>query len=407
MSTATAVEPRHAVVDAILRANEGRKPDWARIKYERMGEDVFAFFRGTNHLFAAGWAALAPRETGPSILLGGDLHLENFGAYRAEDGSFAFDVNDFDEATVGPSSIDLVRCATSIFLAAEVWKLRPIQATRMVLGFVDSYRSTIAEGFEEGSAGGGLGPVEALLNRTAVGTRADLLARMTRVDKSGEPSIRRSSGQFPMVGKAKAGRIAAAIEAFGRAKGKADSFRVLDVVDRIAGIGSLGVRRHVALVAGDGPPDGAWLLDIKEARPSSLAGCAEGPKPENWTDDARRVVDAQRRLQAKPTAGLDILEIDGRMFRVRDLIPSENRSRLDSFRRKPSQLRRAVEVAGRITARSQLRGARPGDGDRTDDLRAWAAGPAADGVLAAAIRFADQSRDHYKAFKKFGADLEA
>ena len=116
-----------------------------RLKYRRMAADLFAFFRGTDHLFAAAWPALVPVDPGPDILICGDLHLENFGAYRADDGDFVFDINDFDEALVGPCSLDLVRCSTSILLAAQVWGLSPIRAMRTVLGYLDRYRATILE----------------------------------------------------------------------------------------------------------------------------------------------------------------------------------------------------------------------------------------------------------------------
>ena len=76
------------------------------------------------------------------------------------------------------------------------------------------------------------------------------------------------------------------------------------------------------------------------------------------------------------------------------MIPDENRARLDRFRRKPARLRQAVEIAGRITARSQLRGARFENGvDRTADLARWAASPALDAVLASAVRFAEKTRE--------------
>ena len=39
---------------------------------------------------------------------------------------------------------------------------------------------------------------------------------------------------------------------------------------RIAGTGSLGVGRFVVLVEGKGSPDGNYLLDIKEAKPSAM-----------------------------------------------------------------------------------------------------------------------------------------
>ena len=84
-----------------------------------------------------------PPTPGRSIAICGDLHLENFGAYRTDDGELLYDINDFDEAIVGPCSLDLVRCATSILLAAELWRLTPLQASGMVLTYLDNYRATI------------------------------------------------------------------------------------------------------------------------------------------------------------------------------------------------------------------------------------------------------------------------
>ena len=408
---ALAVSP---AVDAILAYNQGRKPELLRIKYQRMGADLFAFFRGTDHLFGAAWPGLVPVDPGPDLLISGDLHLENFGAYRAEDGDFLFDINDFDEALVGPCSLDLVRCSTSILLAAQVWGLSPIQAMRMVLGYLDRYRATILESTNEGvdhhvgrvAMVDEFGPVEELLGDCSLGTQAKLLEHLTRVDKSGLRSIRRSEGKLPPIGKSRSSSVVEAVESHGRAIGQADAFRVLDVTSRIAGIGSLGVKRYVALVAGDGSPEGARLLDIKAAGPSSLIDCTRAVSPRGWTSQAARVVDAQRTLQAKPAIGLDVLKIEDEEFRVRELIPDENRATLDRFRRKPSKLRRAVEIAGQITAWSQLRGARFEPGvDRTDDLARWAASPALDAVLASAVRFAEKTREDYKAFQK--ADLDA
>ncbi len=414
MSTVTTATAGRSSVEAIVRRDEGRNPELLRRKYRRMGADLFAFFRGTDHLFASAWAELGPVDPGPRILICGDLHLENFGAYRAGDGSFVFDINDFDEATVAPGSVDLARCSTSILLAAQVWGLSPIQAMRTVLGFLDSYRATIAEAADGDHAGRSaqfaeFGPVGDLLGECALSTQDELLDRLTRVDRSGARSIRKSEGKLPALGKARAATVAESVESYGRGKGPAAAYKVLDVSGRIAGIGSLGVRRYVALVAGDGSPGGCRLLDIKEAAPSAIQEsiCAGGPRPGERADDARRVVDAQRRLQARPAAGLDAIALDGREYRLRELIPDENRARLDRFRRKPSKLRRAVEVAGKITAWSQLRGARLDEVDRAGDLIRWAASPALDAVLASAIRFADRSRGDYKAFVKARLDQEA
>ncbi len=392
-------------LDLIRHSNEGRDPELLHLKYQRMNEDLFAFFRGAIHLFGAAWPELVPLDPGPSIVICGDLHLENFGAFRAEDGDFVFDINDFDEALIAPCSLDLVRCSTSILLASEVWGLSPIQATRMVQGYLDRYRAEIAQA--SGPIEDERGPIDELLGKCALGTQVRLLDHMTKVNKAGERSIRRSNGKLPPLEADEAELVKEAIEAYGRANGRTEAFRVLDVSARIAGIGSLGVKRYVALVVGDGPTEGNRLLDIKAARPSALIGCTDATQPAAWIDEARRVVDAQRRLQAEPTAGLDVIRIGDEDFRLRELIPDENRTRLDRFRRKPSKLRRAVAIAGTITARSQTRGARLDNGvDRLDALKHWAASSALDAVLASAVRFASRTRQDYKLFRKARLDRE-
>ena len=105
------ISDRSSVVDEIVAFNRDRNPKLVRLKFRRMAKDPLAFFRGASHLFAADWPHLRPPDVGPSILICGDLHLENFGAYRADDGDFLYDINDFDEALVAPCSLDLVRAA--------------------------------------------------------------------------------------------------------------------------------------------------------------------------------------------------------------------------------------------------------------------------------------------------------
>jgi hypothetical protein len=47
----------------------------------------------------------------------GDLHIENYGTWRDQDGRLAWGVNDFDEACQVPYTNDLVRLASSAYLA--------------------------------------------------------------------------------------------------------------------------------------------------------------------------------------------------------------------------------------------------------------------------------------------------
>jgi len=413
----------NSTVEAIVQWNFGLDPALLVEKYRRMREDVFACFRGTNHLFAADWATLQPHDPGPSIWLCGDLHPKNFGCFRSDDGFTVFDVNDFDEAIIAPCSVDLVRCASGIMLAGEIWGHSPIRVMRMVLAYLDGYRAAIVamtlpmvrEAEPPSTPADVLamkasakGPISGLIVSRRSKTQASLLDRLTRVDLNGERSFKRA-GRFFDVGWAESKALVHAIQAYGRSRGEPDTFQVVDFAGRVAGIGSLGVRRFVALVAGDGLISGHRLFDIKEAASPSFRefAQAEGLLDGGSIAQARRIVDAQRMLQEKPTAGLDVLEVGETGYRLRELIPEENRARLDRFRRDTSKLRQSLDHAGWITAHAHIRGAQVKGRDQTGPLAEWVAGSALDAVLASSVRFADRNRRHYKAFRKAKLDASA
>ena len=54
-----------SVVDEILEFNRDREPKLVRRKFRRMTKDPFAFFRGTDQLFATHWTRLAPPDVAP------------------------------------------------------------------------------------------------------------------------------------------------------------------------------------------------------------------------------------------------------------------------------------------------------------------------------------------------------
>lgn len=393
-----------SVVDEIIEYNRDRKEKLVRLKFRRMAKDPFAFFRGTDHLFAKQWTRLSPPDVGPSVLICGDLHLENFGAYRTTDGDFLYDINDFDEALVAPCSLDLVRCTTSILLAAQTWKQTPVQAMRNLLAFLDRYRSTVTRSVRSGhvgemALGTASGPIWGLLKRPARGDQAGFLPRLTERAGDGGRRIERASGRFRPIGHGLNARIREAVERYGKDSGRLGKPQVLDVAFRIAGTGSLGLERYAVLVREGRSPSLERLLDIKEVRPAALLPCAGGEaQPDDGNSDARRAVRAQRQLQAKPATGLDIIEIKGRLCRMRELIPEENLTGLDQLRKRPKRLRRAMAIAGRLTAWAHVRGSQLNGEERSAALARWAEGPGLDAVIASAIRYADRTRRDYNTF---------
>src|ERR1700760_377391 len=79
-------EERMGVVSEIHAWNRGRELQRLRLKYAKMETDAFSFFRGTAHLFFRDWPLDTALDDAPLVWVCGDLHLENFGSFRGDDG---------------------------------------------------------------------------------------------------------------------------------------------------------------------------------------------------------------------------------------------------------------------------------------------------------------------------------
>jgi len=114
-----------------------------RFKHERMQAGLFPFFRATYYR----WAQLWPEVCGdlakaPQVLAVGDLHVENFGTWRDIEGRLIWGVNDFDEAWPIAYPVDLVRLAVSAHLAVEVGGL-PLKREDICGTLLDGYRESL------------------------------------------------------------------------------------------------------------------------------------------------------------------------------------------------------------------------------------------------------------------------
>jgi uncharacterized protein (DUF2252 family) len=89
-----------------------------RAKHEAMAEAAFPFLRATFYRWAEVWPdECAALSRAPRVLAVGDLHVENFGTWRDDEGRLVWGINDFDEACTMPYTNDLVRLAASAVLA--------------------------------------------------------------------------------------------------------------------------------------------------------------------------------------------------------------------------------------------------------------------------------------------------
>src|ERR1700687_5046884 len=88
------------------------------LKHAHMAESSFSFFRATFYRWLQLWHENCLDVAGaPKVLAIGDLHIENFGTWRDQEGRLIWGVNDLDEAWPGPYTLDLIRLTTSAYLA--------------------------------------------------------------------------------------------------------------------------------------------------------------------------------------------------------------------------------------------------------------------------------------------------
>jgi hypothetical protein len=116
-----------------------------RLKHARMKAELFPFFRATYFRWAQLWPQICPElAKAPHVLAVGDLHVENFGTWRDIEGRLIWGVNDFDEAWPMAYTIDLVRLAVSAHLAVEAGRL-PLKREDICGTLLEGYRESLQE----------------------------------------------------------------------------------------------------------------------------------------------------------------------------------------------------------------------------------------------------------------------
>jgi hypothetical protein len=215
------------------------------LKHRQMRQGAFAFLRATYYRWAQTWEALCgDAARAPRVLAVADLHVENFGTWRDSEGRLIWGANDFDEAWPLPYTNDLIRLAASVLLA------RMACDARTAVG-------AILEGYTEGVARGGrpfvLAEHHAALRSMAVSRLHDPDAYWTKLRSF-------PAGEEPPPSALKA------IQRLMPERGLETQ-----IVHRIAGLGSLGRERYVAICEWRG---GATAREAKALAPSACAWAA-------------------------------------------------------------------------------------------------------------------------------------
>jgi uncharacterized protein (DUF2252 family) len=401
-----------------------RSAELIRQKIARMADGgPFAFFRGTFHVYARDviqrLQAPLPLLTGEGIEMDlvGDLHPENFGAFKADDGGVHYDVNDFDETTHGRFDFDVCRQATGWFLAARASKASLDDAVAATLAGVQEYATTLRRLLRKGKPADldvradspcGCRPVDDVLAAGAAARRPAFIDRLTTSDGTGR-RLRRSDQYFNLPDDERA-RALRLLNHYARLQGKDPEdpyFAALDACGRVAGIGSMGRFRYAVLIAGKDPAGGRnVVLEFKEARPSAYdLERSRDTGDAALAGRAARVIEVQRLSQAASNRHLG-WAVDGPLsFQARELGPQDGRVDAKAWQ--------AAETAGctarvqaDVLARIHARAAGRAVGPANPLAEAADADAFCQRVLAFCLGYADVVRRDWQRFTGARAQLE-
>jgi uncharacterized protein (DUF2252 family) len=330
---------RRDPIDLLIESSKGRIPQLLPIRYGRMIQTPFTFYRGAAAIMAADLAHT--QVSGIRVQACGDCHLMNFGAYGTPERRIVFDINDFDETLPAPWEWDVKRLAASFVIAARNNGFNKTTAHDCAERCVKSYREHMADYTE-------MRVLDRWYERLDI---EDLLAllRKERREKQRKKIAKEVSrnvveDDFPKLASLEKGKplikdnpplifhqskfsgpefekvMHDAFQKYRHTltddrKVLLDHYEIKDVAAKVVGVGSVGTRCGIMLMmAGDDDP---LFLQVKEARVSVLEPYAgKGVYPNN----GQRVVEGQRLMQAASDIFLGwATGREGRHFYVRQL----------------------------------------------------------------------------------------
>lgn len=367
-------------VSILLAQARSRVPELIPVRHARMLQSPFAFLRGSAAVMAAD---LAPTPTtGLQVQACGDMHVANFGVFASAERQLVFAINDFDETRPGPWEWDIKRLAASAYVAARHLGADKADCKEAVLRVASSYRRRMRDYATMSVLGVWYDTIDsarllealppwarekasAIMDKARGRTHIQVLEKMTDLVDDEHRIVE----QRPFIVRAQRTRFGRTIED-GVSQFMAQyietlapdrqqllmRYRIIDVAQKVVGVGSVGTRCWVVLLQGRDQDD-PLFLQIKEAQPSVLSpdlpAMQDAPSSEG-----QRVVMGQRLIQGSPDIFLGWGSQDGIDFYVRQLRDMKGGIELEPGKTKPAGL---IEYCGLCGWALALAHAKSGD----------------------------------------------
>lgn len=368
--------------------NRNRYPDLVPLRWGRMVQSPFTFFRGAAAVMASDLSRTP--VSGLMVQACGDAHLQNFGLFASPERHLLFDVNDFDETLPGPWEWDVKRLGASIVLAGRDAALGEAACADAVMQAMGVYRMMIARysqmtQLEVWYSKVDIDTILALLPADVRGAgvkiaekarRRDTMQAMRRMTEvvDGRRRILDDPPVVEHLAESTAGNTVQVIVDRYREtltderRLLFERFELVDVARKAVGVGSVGTHCHIALCTADAEDDDPLFLQIKEANRSVLEPHLS---PSLFANQGQRVVVGQRYMQAASDLFLGWTRYRNRDFYVRQL--RDMKSSIDLSGVRPAGLNAYSALCAWTLARAHARSGDPvamaaylGNGDSFD-----------------------------------------
>ena len=330
----------HTVFEKIHAFHANLSPSKVARKYTHIRENPFRFFRGTNPLFYQDLSGASIPES-PFTWICGDLHLENFGSYKGDNRLVYFDINDFDESILAPVAWELARVLTSMLLAFDALKITKEESRKVCEVLLTRYSEILRGGspkYVETRTATGI--VRKFLNAVEKRSQLELLSGRTKI-KNGRLKLANGNNKQLKIDKELKSKLIKV-------------FKVLDARFRLAGTGSLGIRRYLFLIEKCNDASRHMLIDMKQATPSSLLPYLSKSQPQ-WDSEAIRMVTIQRTMQNIPPAQLSTLIFEGESYLMQELQPTRDRINFKIIKHNFKDICMVISDMAMLTASAHLR----------------------------------------------------
>jgi uncharacterized protein (DUF2252 family) len=323
----------------LAQSNKGRQAQLVPLRMGRMAASPFAFLRGSACVMACDLST-SP-ISGIPVVMDGDAHLNNFGMYGTPQREIVFDLNDFDEAVIGPWEWDLKRLVASVNVAGRQNGLNRRERAAAVRRSVDGYRfnvdrlqdMSVLDTWYLHAYPGRDDPISkpdpksrAVISKVlAKAQRTDnrnLLPKVAERIGSGDWQFRDDPPVLTRVSLATRQKIIKGLNEYSQTlplerRLMLGRYNVVDVAHRVVGVGSVGTRAYLVLLFGNGDAD-PLFLQVKESVQAAHAPYVP-PLPADFAHNGKRVLMGQRALQASSDPMLGYTSIEGRDYYVRQM----------------------------------------------------------------------------------------